>query len=315
MRLPLFVAMLAILLLTVPSFVSVSHAVLTQWDVLIALNDDKTSEWTINLVYDETIAKTDYFILPDISDYAVTGDGVPLKCSLSTGPGALIVCDNIRAKNIVYSIKTKPVVNDILQRFMLFTQKLSVTQPTQSFSVTVKLPLGAGLAEANRLRGLPLKPFEPESGKQGSDGRQIFVEWNLKNPVIGDTLYVTVVYEQFSEDIQYVLFGSIIIIVIMAFFAFVFFTRHRPVQDVMPVLTYNEKKVVEILLREKKEVDQRAIVKETDFSKAKASRVISDLVKRGVIEKVSKGRKNIITLKKAIKAENPAEPKEPKKND
>lgn len=311
MRLPVFVAMLAILLLVIPS----SNAALTQWDVLISLNDDKTSDWAINLVYDEAITKTDYFILPDIVDYAVTGDGVPLKCTLSTGPGALIICDNIRAKNIVYSIKTKPVVSDILQRFMLFTQKLSVTQPTQSFSVTIKLPLGAGLAEANRLSGTTLKPFEPENGRQGSDGRQIFVAWNLKNPVIGDTLYATVVYEQFSDDIQFTLFGIIIVVAIVAFFAFVFFTRHRPVQDVMPVLTYNEKKVVEILLREKKEVDQRAIVKETDFSKAKASRVISDLVKRGVIEKVSKGRKNIITLRKAIKAEKNAESKEPKKND
>jgi len=58
---------------------------------------------------------------------------------------------------------------------------------------------------------------------------------------------------------------------------------------------------MEILLREKGEVDQRTIVRETDFSKPKVSRVINDLIERGLVDKISKGRKNLIKLKKEVK--------------
>ena len=55
------------------------------------------------------------------------------------------------------------------------------------------------------------------------------------------------------------------------------------------------------LLREKKDVDQRMIVKEADFSKAKVSRIIQELIKRDLIEKIPKGRNNLIRLKKIRK--------------
>ncbi|MBI4896125.1 MAG: hypothetical protein HY832_01095 [Candidatus Aenigmarchaeota archaeon] len=66
----------------------------------------------------------------------------------------------------------------------------------------------------------------------------------------------------------------------------------------MPILTEHERKVLEIVIRDKK-VDQRKVVKETDFSKAKVSRIVQDLLLRGVLEKVRKGRTNILTLKTA----------------
>lgn len=293
---------IAAAILLISALPSVSHAAtINQWDVTILLNEDRTSEWIVTIVYDDYVARSDYFIVPDISSYSVLGDGKDLKCTLKTGPGSLITCDNIHARTLVYDIKTKQVSDDILQNFRKFSDKFSVTEPTKNFTVTVKLPLGSGLAESSKL-GKLLKPFEPENGIQNSDGRRIFITWNRENPIIGDTLFVTVVYEQFSQNVQFILFGMIIFLIVGAFFTFIYMTRHRPVQNVMPVLTHNEKKVVEILLREKHEVDQRAIVKETDFSKAKASRVIGDLVSRGILEKMTRGRKNIIKLKKGPKS-------------
>ena len=52
-----------------------------------------------------------------------------------------------------------------------------------------------------------------------------------------------------------------------------------------------------------KQIDQRDVVRETDFSKAKVSRIIKDLEERGLVSKISKGRKNIIKLsmKKPLK--------------
>ena len=76
------------------------------------------------------------------------------------------------------------------------------------------------------------------------------------------------------------------------------FLRKRSMIDILPILTDSERRVMEILLREKKGVDQRKIVKETEFSKAKISRVIQDLSDRGLVERTRKGRTNIINVKR-----------------
>jgi len=97
-------------------------------------------------------------------------------------------------------------------------------------------------------------------------------------------------------------FTIILVLIIISFIlALMFVFRKQRVKDLLPVLTNGERKAMEILLREKGEVDQRVIVKETDFSKAKVSRIINDLIDRGLIEKISRGRKNLIKLKKEIK--------------
>jgi uncharacterized membrane protein len=283
-------------------FVPVGHAALTSWDIEVLLEEDKTSGWTVTMAYNETVAKSDYFFLGTINTYNVTADGRPVKCSFAWDIGSSIVCDNLNAKTIIYRFETIQVVQT-LQNMRVFKYRFSVLQPTESFRVTVKLPVGSPLADPNQLRNTELKPFEPDFGQQASDGRRIFVSWTLNKPIIGKTIDVAVVYEQL-EQVQINIFIGIIVALVVAFLAVLYFLfKRRLVKDLLPVLTDAERKVVEIILREKGSVDQRQIVKETDFSKAKVSRVISNLVHRGIIEKEIKGRKNIIRLKKAIKPE------------
>jgi len=63
------------------------------------------------------------------------------------------------------------------------------------------------------------------------------------------------------------------------------------------LLDKDEKKVLEIILREK-EIIQRKIVSSTNLSKTKVSRIISRLKERGIIEVEKRGRTNLIKLKK-----------------
>jgi len=297
---------IALLLAMLPSF---SHAALTNWDINVDVQEDRTSVWTVALEYDQPVSKSDYFVLAKVDSYEVLADGRPASCSISRDIGVSIVCSNINARNIVYRIKTGTAVNEIFQNFRLFTYKFSATQITNKFSVKITLPLGAVLVEEIRLMPLGFKPFEPESGKEGSDGRRIFVQWTVDKPQLGETLDVSIVYEQFSETLQLNIFIFIVGAAIVALFIVLFtFFRRRSVRELLPVLTEGERKVVEILLKERKAVDQRQIVKETDFSKAKVSRIIHDLVERGVVEKTGKGRKNLITLKKSVKVENVRKP-------
>lgn len=286
---------------------SSTHAALTDWTVDISLNDDKTSDWLITLQYDTPVDKTDYFVFARLTDYEVFADGAPLTdCTYKFDFGTSIQCNNIYATNITYVFKTNQVINDVLQNFRLFSQRLPVTRNTLHYSVIIRLPVGSILADANYIRPAGLKPVEPEFGQQDTDGRRIFIRWFFDNPTLGQTFNPAVVYEQVSSVGQNQLNVFIVIIsgAIVAFvFLLYFFFKRGNVKDVLPILSDGERKVMEILLREKGTVDQRQIVKETDFSKAKVSRVITDLVNRGLIEKHVKGRKNLIKLKKAIKAE------------
>lgn len=286
----------AIILAALLLFLPVTHAALQDLHIDISLNDDRSTDWTVTYNYSENVQKSDFFVLAGVSSFNVTADEQITDCSISRTVGSSIVCNNIDAKTITYNIRTFPVISP-LQRLSVFSSRFSVTQATDAFSMTIRLPFGTALAENSKLAGTGLNPFEPAGAQQSSDGRRIFVEWNFQKPKLGETMDFRVVYEQ-VQPVDFNVFIVIVAGVVIAFLAFlVFFFRRGRVESVLPVLTDNERKVMEIVIREKK-VDQRVIVKETDFSKAKASRIIQDLEKRGLIEKKPKGRTNIILLKK-----------------
>lgn len=280
-------------------FLSTAHAALQDWKIDISLNDDKTSDWTVTYRYNDSVQKSDFFLLVGVTSFNVTADSLPVSCSIARGIGTSIVCNSINARTIVYSIKTFPVISS-LENLNIFSSRFSVTQTLDRFAVIIRLPFGTALTESSKLAGTGLNPFEPPGATQGSDGRRIFVEWNFEKPRLGETADFTVVYEQ-VKPVDFNIFLAIIATIVIAFLAFlVFFFRSRRLEEVLPILTDSERSVMEIVLREK-QVDQRKIVKETDFSKAKVSRIIQDLVKRGLIEKKPKGRTNIITAVKTRK--------------
>ena len=146
-----------------------------------------------------------------------------------------------------------------------------------------------------------MTPFNPDFGREGSDGRRIFVSWTFDKPTLGQNISVSAIYELLGFDTFTLFFIILALVVITFLLAFMFLFKKHKVKDILPVLTDGERKVMEIILRENGHVDQRVIVKETDFSKAKVSRVINDLISRGLVEKISRGRKNLIKLKKAVK--------------
>jgi len=288
-----------VLILFVLLLVSSVHAAnLNNWNIEISLNDDRTSEWIVTLVYDNNITRNDYFVLTNrITGLEVITDGNFIDCQVSRqGLGTSILCDNIWAQKIQYRFRVHGLVEST-ENLEIFKYRFSLTQRTGNFSVLVKLPLGAGLVEDSKLIGTGLKKFEPEWGKEGSDGRRIFFEWEKEDPKLGEAITVAIVYEQVG-GLSYLVYFAVIFIIIVVSLLYLLMFRRRNIKSILPVLTDGERKVMEILLREKKDVDQRKIVKETDFSKAKVSRIIQSLVNSELIEKIHKGRNNLIKLKK-----------------
>ena len=282
-------------------FIATANASLVNWTADVSINDDGGADWVATLTYNETVQRSDYFVLSRAINIDVVGDSRQAECVSSYSLGTSIVCEDIWASHIIYKFHTKNLVSD-LQNYKIFRYPFSITQPVDRVHVVVKFPLGSALVEELKLGGTGLKPFEPDFGREGTDGRRIFVAWTFDKPALGQSLNIYAIYELLSGFDPFTVFLVILVLIIIVFVAFMmFFFKKQKVRDLLPVLEDGERKVMEILLREKGEVDQRVIVKETDFSKPKVSRIIGNLMHRGLVEKHARGRKNLIKLKKEVK--------------
>ncbi|MCK5452584.1 MAG: hypothetical protein KAI51_04045, partial [Candidatus Aenigmarchaeota archaeon] len=85
---------------------------------------------------------------------------------------------------------------------------------------------------------------------------------------------------------------------LLVFVSFILFRsrKSRKMNTVLSVLHEGERKVIELLMAGEGTCDQRVLVNETGFSKAKMSRIILDLEERGLVTKTRRGRTNIISL-------------------
>ena len=273
----------------------ITHCSVDNWYVEIYLQEDGTADWFVFLNYDENVTRSDYYVLADIVNFEVFANEERIMCSASErGLGTSILCEDINTREIEYRFKVRGIIS-ISDNLRIFSYKFPITQLTNNFSAVIKLPLGSFLTDPTKLEGTGLSPFEPVSGEEGSDGRRIFVRWSLYKPELGDSISVSIIYEQVIAGQVLIAIGAGIIFIII--FAILSFFRKRSMKAILPVLTEGERRVMEIIIRDK-EVDQRKIVKECDYSKSKVSRIIHDLEKRDLITKVSKGRKNLITMKK-----------------
>ncbi|HLC77456.1 MAG TPA: hypothetical protein VJH04_04605 [archaeon] len=282
--------------------ITAANAALVTWDADISINDDGGTEWAVVLTYNETVSSSDYFVPARATDIEVLADNATVNCDVTQDIGTSIVC-KADAREFIYRFHVKNLVSTIgeIQYIRVFRYTFSATQFVERVHVIVKFPLGAALVEEGKLQGTGLRTFEPDFGREGSDGRRISISWTFDKPGLGQSISVSAIYELLGFD-TFTIFFIVLAFVIVAFVLVVLFVfKKRGIRDILPVLTDGERKVMEIILRENGEVDQRVLVKETDFSKAKVSRVISDLMSRGLVEKVSKGRKNLIKLKKDVK--------------
>jgi uncharacterized membrane protein len=76
------------------------------------------------------------------------------------------------------------------------------------------------------------------------------------------------------------------------------YIRHfrKPQKFILSVLDDYERKIMDLIIASEGVTDQKKIVKDTNLSKAKVSRVVKSLVERGLIEVERIGRRNKLKL-------------------
>ncbi len=144
--------------------------------------------------------------------------------------------------------------------------------------------------------------FSPRYGRVLSDGKHIMVYWERENIKGGDDLEFSITYIMplaagSLYDVAIIVILAVILVVVIAVGYVRRLHRQSSVKVVMPLLKGDERVIVDILRERKGEAIQRALVRESDFSKAKVSRLVANLKERGIVDVEHLGRTNRVKLK------------------
>ncbi len=169
--------------------------------------------------------------------------------------------------------------------------------------VTDKITLSLRLPEGMAISSDVTIPISPSDVNIVSDGRKIILKWSFNNQEPQNILPIRVHFESLSGNVPIAKNYSPIIIVALLFIIFlgaiIYWKMSQRKAVVLSVLNESERIAVDIIRSQgDQKVDQRLIVANSGFSKAKVSRVIKSLEERGLIESERTGRKNKIVLKK-----------------
>lgn len=192
---------------------------------------------------------------------------------------------------------------DLIKRVdgrFLYKQEFHVPLETSSLSFKAILPEGMFLTS-----GGAFQQFLPLDGEKGSDGRRIFISWRKERLQAGESFDTQVSYEALSDNSQMTalltsgLFALGISIVLLVSGFWLYFRRFRKdIKIVMPVLKSDEKTIMELLLKTKGFSNQKLLVRESNYSKAKVSKILNSLRERGIVRLEREGRGNKVYIEK-----------------
>lgn len=192
---------------------------------------------------------------------------------------------------------------DLIKRVdkqFLYKQEFHVPLETKLLSFKVMLPEGMFLTS----EGI-FQPYIPLNGEKGSDGRRIFISWRRENLSAGESFDTQVLYESVSDNSQIIalftggIFGLTIIIIVLVLGFWFFYKRFKKnIRIVLPVLKSDEKIIMELILKYKGNTNQKLLVRESNYSKAKVSKILKSLQERGIIKLEREGRSNNVYLVK-----------------
>ncbi|MFZ3077348.1 MAG: MarR family transcriptional regulator [Candidatus Aenigmatarchaeota archaeon] len=187
----------------------------------------------------------------------------------------------------------------------LYKQEFTIPFETTQLSFKAMLPEGMFLSS-----GGVFQQYLPVNGEKGSDGRRIFVSWRKENLGAGESFDTQISYEATSDNSQIMaLFtggllglGAIIVMLIIGFWFF-FKRFKRNIKIVLPVLKGDEKTILELIIRDKGNTNQKLLVRESNFSKARVSKILKSLQERGIVKLEREGRGNNVYLVKDFNKE------------
>ncbi|MBW6461483.1 MAG: winged helix-turn-helix transcriptional regulator [DPANN group archaeon] len=293
------VSFLLLLLISVP----VSASQIRNHDIVIAIDDFGVAKTSVIVDYESlTTDEIYYFVFAQIDSFGARDDYGMLLCNTNRySYGTQITCKPNIVETVNYTVYldfNMVGLQSVSADGFFFSYDYGMKIPTNNFSISFVLPTGTAMVKQNS----GIAPYFPEGAVIGStdDGRHITVTWSVDEPELGSDYSYKVFYEKVVEIYAnrwfYPVVAFLSILLVLLSFMLFKFKKARKIKTVLSVLHDSERKVIEILMANEGKCDQRQLVKETGFSKAKMSRMMLDLEERGLITKTRRGRTNIIEL-------------------
>jgi uncharacterized membrane protein len=287
---------------------TVSATTIESEEEIIRLGEQ--TEVTIHVNYSELTSQQVSLLIPSGHSpqqlQAHDSQGNELDCEFNDVDSE-ILCEPA-SFNTTYNVTVEYTTpNDLSQEegYLEFNHVQRILIPTERYRLRVVLPEGYGLVEEGNV-----EPLSPGDARRGSDegGRQFTVTWEEDGLGLGDVQRYQLKYQELRvfEDIfpDHLSFIAALILILVSLTLYVYVKRRQEEGDtiasIMPVLKDDEQEALRYIIDQGGDCEQKALVDNLDYSKAKVSRLVTDLEERNLIEKVKEGRKNRLILTKEV---------------
>ncbi len=266
----------------------------------------ETRSFTVLNTHETELTEFSYPVSDRIENLVVTDSKGSLESSFDYKGGKTIVKSKFRhpiSQGENYTITFKFDLPDrvsVKGDTYILSSTHSLLANVKRFKLKITLPEGYGVAEEG---------VSPEA-KISSDGRHVILIWDVKEPIPAEfrEFKVIVLYERLGIPSSFYYYTIIAVISILLVFLIYRYLRSRKIDiftkkdlsDKIEILKGDEQRIMKLII-DCDGIDQREIIKKTGFSKAKVSKILSELEKRNIIFKKQLGRKNKIFLTKKVK--------------
>lgn len=304
-------------------FDTVSASQLANHDVVVDVDEQNVAHFYVVMNFIELNAESvNYLVFAKVSNARAKDVLGELACSVEKETyGAQISCVPNSKMNENYTVELTFDAGDLVRRSgnaELFSYSYGIKDPTNSFGMKILLPEGAALLSAAEF-----DPYFPEGAVIATDmGRRVSLEWAVVKPELGRTYTYDSYFEFVGKPVEPQNGDSeggmvsdtvvALLFILAALFAisyYLWFKNKKKsvgnVKRVFSVLKDDERKVIDVILQKGEKCKQRDIVHLTDYSKAKVSRIMTELEDRGIISRVRVGRTNRITLNENLDLKSP----------
>lgn len=303
------IARLGILFLLVLTVLGTASATTIESEEEIIRLGEQT-DVTIHVNYSELTSEQVSLLIPAGHSpqqlQARDSQGRELECEFNDVDSE-ILCDPA-SFNTTYNVTveyTTPTDLSQEEGYLEFNHVQRILIPTERYRLHVVLPEGYGLVEEESV-----EPLSPSDARRGSDegGRQFTVTWEDDGLGLGDVQRYQIKYQELRvfEDIfpDHLSFIAALTLVLVSLALYLYVKRRQEEGDtiasIMPVLKDDEQEALRYIIDQGGDCEQKALVDNLEYSKAKVSRLVTDLEERNLIEKVKEGRKNRLILTKEI---------------
>jgi uncharacterized membrane protein len=284
---------IGLILFSVPGFAEVF-----QYGVTAEIFENNTVSYELNLIFVDHPSQNFSFSIGNPLDIKIE---TPASCNIVKKVLETVITCYMNASartDITLSYISDENVKK-RDSYFLFEDSFKMSENTKTLSVLVKLPEATGLRE-------PIEnSYTPSDALIGSDGRRLVINWLRNDLKSGETFDVSVAFEKTGDVIpsQFPM-EYLIVIIIVSFSAFVlfyqFYYKNKGVKLIFPVLKKDEKIIFNSIMKHGNGVNQKIIVKDSGYSKAKVSKVLNSLKERGLIKLERIGRSNKVYIQKNI---------------